>query len=117
MKAARISRVRGVWLAGLVALSLLTFGIVPHGSASASGHTTNAPVAAAGGHLDQVVLTRTPSAHLVTLKSPVSYGDLAVAAAVLCLAGWLLTAGAAPGSARSSRLLGARLSRAPPPIA
>src|SRR5690348_9478762 len=110
MKAARISRVRGIWLAGLVALSLLTFGIVPHASASGSAHTTNAPVVQAGGHVDQVVLTRTPSAHLASLKTPVSYGDLVVPAAAFGLAGWLLVAGAGPLSARSSRLRGSRLS-------
>jgi hypothetical protein len=114
VKAARISRIRGIWLAGFVALSLLTFGIVPHTSAAHAGLAGSVPVVQSGAHLDQVALTRAPSPHLAALKSPVAHGDLAAATALLGLVGWLLAAGPGRRSARPSLLRGQRLSRAPP---
>jgi hypothetical protein len=112
--AARISRVRGIWLAGLVALSLLTFGIVPRTSAAGAGRPTSVPVVQSGGHLDQVVLTRTQSSHVASLKSPVSYGDLAVGSIMFGLGAWLLVAARSRRRVSSSLIRGPRLSRAPP---
>jgi hypothetical protein len=112
--ATKIPRVRGLWLAGLVALSLLTFGIVPHSSAASPAHTPTAPVVQTAAHLDPVVITRVPSSHVALLKSTAPYGDLAIAAALLALAAWLLCVRRSRSRAPLSLRSGPRLSRAPP---
>jgi hypothetical protein len=112
--AARISRLRRIWLAGLVALGLFTFGIVPHASSESAARSPSAPVAAAGSHLDQVVLTRTPESHVTALKSPATYGDLAIGVALLGLGAGLLAAQRGRRRTLFSWRYGPRLSRAPP---
>jgi hypothetical protein len=107
-------RLRRIWLAGFIALGLFTFGIVPHASSENAARIPSAPVATAGSHLDQVVLTRAPSSPLASLKAPATYGDLAVGFTLLGLAAWLLAA--RPSRRRAFPVLryGPRLSRAPP---
>jgi hypothetical protein len=112
--AGRISRIRGIWLAGLVALSLLTFGIVPHSAAAGRASTPSAPVAQAASHVDPVVFTRAPTSHGAIVKTPAPYGDLVVGATLFGLVAWLFAG--RRGHDRAPRLVrrGPRLSRAPP---
>ncbi|HEX4430620.1 MAG TPA: hypothetical protein VHZ96_15230 [Frankiaceae bacterium] len=114
MTAARISRLRRIWLAGFVALGLFTFGIVPHASSESAARIPSAPVAAAGSHPDQVVLTRAPSSPVASLKVPATYGDLAIGIALLGLGAWLLAARPRLRRTPSGFRYGPRLSRAPP---
>ena len=115
VRASRIPRIRGFWLAGLVTLSLLTFGIIPHASAAANAAKAPAvPVIQTVAHLDPIVLTRESQPLATTLKSPVPYGDLAFAAVLIGLTSWLFAA-----RRRVHRSLGRlqyrpRLSRGPP---
>jgi hypothetical protein len=112
--ASRIPRIRGIWLAGLVALSLLTFGIVPHSAAAGRASTPSAPVAQAASHVDPVVFTRAPTSHGAIVKTPAPYGDLVVGATLFGLVAWLFAG--RRGHDRAPRLVrrGPRLSRAPP---
>ncbi len=112
--ASRYSRLRGIWLAGLVALSLLTFGVVPHLSAAGPAHAPSAPVVQTASHLDPVVFTRAPSSHVTALKSATPYGDLAIGATLISLAGRLLFARPGRSRALTSLRYRPRQSRAPP---
>jgi hypothetical protein len=112
--AARISRLRRIWLAGLLALGLFTFGIVPHASSESGARAPGAPVVQAGSHLDQVVLTRAPSSPVAALKTPATYGDLAFGIVLFGLGAWLLAARCGRRRALPSLRYGPRLSRAPP---
>jgi hypothetical protein len=112
--AARVSRLRRIWLAGFVALGLFTFGIVPHASSENAARIPIAPVAAAGSHPDQVVLTRAPSSPVLSLKTPATYGDLAIGVALLGLVAWLLAARPSRRRVLPALRYGPRLSRAPP---
>ena len=112
--ASRIPRIRGIWLAGLVALGLLTFGIVPHSASVGHASMPSAPVAQAASHVDPVVFTRAPTSHVAIVKTPAPYGDLAVGAAVFALVAWLFAARRGHGRAPRSVRRGPRLSRAPP---
>jgi hypothetical protein len=112
--AVRVSRLRRIWLAGFVALGLFTFGIVPHASQESADRVPSAPIAAAGSHPDQVVLTRAPSSHLTTLRSPVTYGDLTLGLALVGLGAWLLAARSRRRGTLPESRYGLRLSRAPP---
>jgi hypothetical protein len=112
--AVRISRLRRIWLAGFVALGLFTFGIVPHASSESAARIPSAPVATAGSHPDQVVLTRASSSPVTSLRTPVAYGDLAIGVALLGIGAWLLAASPRRRKAVLALRYGPRLSRAPP---
>jgi hypothetical protein len=110
----KIPRIRGIWLAGLVALSLLTFGIVPHSAAAGHAASPGAPVAQTAAHVDPVVLTRAPTSPVAVLKTAVPYADLALGGAGFGLVAWLLVARPVRRPALPRLLHASRLSRAPP---
>jgi hypothetical protein len=114
VNARKIPRIRGIWLAALVALSLLTFGIVPHSAAPGHAASPSAPVAQATSHVDPVVLTRAPTSHVAVLKTAAPYGDLASGAAAFGLVAWLLATRPIRRPALPKLLHASRLSRAPP---
>jgi hypothetical protein len=101
-------------LAGLAAICLFTLGAVPHAPAADSAHGPVAAVVQAGQHGDQTIVTRSAAAHVTALKTPATYGELAVAGALLALCGWLLATGRARGRRPNTLDCGSRLSRAPP---
>jgi hypothetical protein len=101
-------------LAGLAALCLFTLGAVPHAPLADSAHGPVAAVVQAAQHGDQTIVTRSAAPHVTALKTPATYGGLAVAGGLLALCVWLLAVGRGRGHRPRTLDRGSRLSRAPP---